>query len=113
MQSPERVRKRIKLEEVPAATPDVATHRKLICDEKLRQMKEIKENYNEHLTELFFLQNGGNSMDYHACKKRPTVQLLHFLKSGNLDSDDDEEIPVGTETKINDEVGARSFRKHF
>ena len=44
MQSPERVRKRIKLEEVPPSTTDVANHRKLICDEKIRQMKEIKEN---------------------------------------------------------------------
>ena len=52
-------------------------------------------------------------MDYHACKKRPTVQLLHFLKSGNLDSDDDEEIPVGTETKINDEVRAVIFTPYL
>lgn len=102
--SPERVRKRIKLEEIPPATPELANYRKLICDEKLRQMKELKENYNEHLSELFFLQTNGNYMDYHAWKKRPTVQLLNFLKSGNLDSDEDDETPVGTETKINDEV---------
>lgn len=64
-------------------------------------MTEIKENYREHLTELFFLQNGWNIMDYLTWKKRPTVQLLNFLKSGNLDSDDEE---LGQEVKINDEV---------
>ena len=106
IQSPDRVRKRIKLEAVEPTTAEIGNKRKLTCDEKLRQMREIKENYNEHLTELFFLQNGGNIMDYYTWKKRPTVQLLHFLKSGNLDSDDDEEVPVGTETMINDEVSA-------
>ncbi len=100
--SPDRPRKRIKLEEKPAATTEVANYRKLICDEKLKQIIEVKENYREHLTELFFLQNGGNIMEYFNWKKRPTPQLLNFLKTGNLDSDDEEEI--GQEKKINDEV---------
>ena len=99
--SPERPRKRVKLEEKPAANQEVASYRKLICDEKQKLMTEIKENYKEHLTELFFLQNGWNVMDYMTWKKRPTVQLLNFLKSGNLDSDDEE---LGQEVKINDEV---------
>ena len=95
------VRKRKKLEEKPASTPDIAMHRKLICDRKLHMLSELKESYREQLTELFFLQNGGNIMDYYAWKKRPTPQLVQFLKSGSLDCDEEE---VGQEKKINDEV---------
>ena len=99
--SPERPRKRIKLEEKPAATEDMARHRKLICDQKLQEMAKIKMNYREHLAEVFFLQQGCNIMDYHAWKRRPPVQLLQFLKTAHLDSDDEEE---GIEQSINNEV---------
>lgn len=104
-QSPEVPRKRIKLEHVPPVNQEIANHRKLICDERLKQMKAIKESYKGHLTELFFLQNSGNIMDYFIWKKRPTVQLLHFLKSGNLDSDEEEEL-IKQEKKINNEVSS-------
>jgi hypothetical protein len=57
-------------------------------------MLELKENYFDHLTECFFLQNGGGLMDYYSWRKRPTPQLVHFLKSGRLDSDDEDENPV-------------------
>ncbi|KAL3857410.1 hypothetical protein ACJMK2_012085, partial [Sinanodonta woodiana] len=99
-------RKKVKLEEKQPATPEIALSRKTILEFKLKEMSIIKENYIEHLTEFFFLQNGGNVMDYHAWKKRPTPQLVHFLKSGNLDSDDDDDTLLITmqEKKINDEV---------
>ncbi|KAK3606446.1 hypothetical protein CHS0354_041388 [Potamilus streckersoni] len=99
-------RKKVKLEEKPPATPEIALSRRTILELKLKEMSNIKENYIEHLTELFFLQNGGNVMDYHAWKKRPTPQLVHFLKSGNLDSDDDDDSLFINmqEKKINDEV---------
>ena len=99
--TPERPRKKLKLEQIPPASPEIGNCRKLICDHKLREMSKLKESYHEHLTELFFLQNGGNIMDYHAWKKRPTVQLVQFLKSGNMDSEDEEE---GQEKSINNEV---------
>ena len=95
-------KKKIKLEEKAAATEDIAKNRKLILDGKKREMSEIKENYIETLSELFFLQNGGNMMDFFMWKKRPTPQLVNFLKSSNVDSDDEEDH--GLEIKINDEV---------
>lgn len=57
-------------------------------------MLEVKESYFDNLTECFFLQNGGGMMDYYAWRKRPTPQLVHFLKSGRLDSDDEEDPVV-------------------
>ena len=101
LQSPERPRKRIKLEEKHPANTEIAKHRKLICDQKLVEMARVKENYNERLTELFYLQSGWNFMDYFQWKKRPSAQLIQLLKSGSLDSDDED---AATEKSINNEV---------
>ena len=100
-QSPDRPLKRIKLEEQPAPSEETARYRKLICDARLKEMADVKGFYIEHLTELFFLQNGFNVIDYFAWKKRPTMQLLHFLRSGHLDSEEEEEEQ---EQSINNEV---------
>lgn len=66
----------------------------LLQDELLTKMHELKESYYDNLTECFFLQNGGQFMDYYAWRKKPTVQLVSFLKSGQLDSDNEDENPV-------------------
>lgn len=95
-------RKKIKIEEKPAPSQEIANFRKLIIEAKHKEMLDIKANYFENLTEMFFLQNGGNLMDYHVWKKRPTPQLVSFLKSGNLDSDDEEDVLQVKE--INSEV---------
>ncbi|CAH1801795.1 unnamed protein product, partial [Owenia fusiformis] len=100
--SPDRARKRIKLEHIPPPNDHIANFRKIFGEKKLNELSELKENYIENLTELFFLQNGGNYMDYIAWKKRPTPQLIAFLKSGQLDGDDEDS--VGLERLINDEV---------
>lgn len=78
----------------------------LFQNEKLSQVVELKESYYDHLTECFFLQNGGGLMDYYAWRKRPSPQLVHFLKSGRLDSEDEDENPVVylKEGKVSDEV---------
>nr|XP_034338375.1 helicase domino isoform X4 [Crassostrea gigas] len=95
-------KKKVKLEEMPATTQEIANRRKLILDLKYKSMLDIKEPYIDNLTEMYFLQNGGNLMDFHGWKKRPTPQLVQFLKSGCLDSDDEEESSL--ERKINNEV---------
>ena len=86
--------KKVKREEKPAANEEVAAARKLLLDERYVRMRGIKENYIEHLTECFYLQSGQNLMDFRSWKKGPTPQLVQFLKSGRLDSDDDEENPL-------------------
>ena len=99
-QTPERPSKRIKLEPQPALSEETGRFRRLICDTRLKEMAHLKIVYIEHLTELFFLQNGGNIIDYFAWKKRPTMQLLHFLRSGRLDSEEEEEQSINNEVRV-------------
>ncbi|XP_070205034.1 helicase domino-like isoform X4 [Littorina saxatilis] len=98
------VRKKIRLEEKPPPNTEVAEYRKKLVEVKHRQMKEMKAEYFENLTEMFFLQNGLNLMDYYTWKKRPTPQLVSFLKSGKLDSDEEEDVlqvkEINSEVKV-------------
>lgn len=52
-----------------------------------RQVKldEVKMTYNLMLKEKFFLEDGGNFMDYQSWKKRPNVLRDKFLKQHDLD----------------------------
>ncbi|KAK8769146.1 hypothetical protein V5799_014390 [Amblyomma americanum] len=86
-----RAAKRIKLEERPPASEEVAAMRQRVLDHRQQELQRNKERYVEHLTELFFLQNGGNMMDYFAWKRRPTPQLLALLRAHVLDSEDEED----------------------
>lgn len=52
-------------------------------------MRKLRELYPELLTELFFLQNGGNLMDYFSWKKRPNTLLACYLRSEQLDSEEE------------------------
>ena len=83
-------------EERPPANAEVAELRQQVLQERLTDIKKLKDNYNNKLTELFFLQNGGNMMDFLAWKKRPNQQLFVYLSNQRMD---DEE-----EKTINDEV---------
>lgn len=83
--------KRIKLEEKPPADEETASMRKKICDYRNSEIKSNKEKYQEHLAELFFLQSGGNIMDYLSWRRRPVQQFLAFLKTNALESDGEEE----------------------
>nr|CAD7440361.1 unnamed protein product [Timema bartmani] len=88
-------RKRLRLvdlQEKPPPNEDIAALRKRILDRRSAQAKWTRGVYAEHAAELFFLQAGGNMMDYHAWRKRaPTPQFLHFLRSHRLDPEDDDE----------------------
>ncbi|KAK0055030.1 helicase domino [Biomphalaria pfeifferi] len=93
--------KKIKLEEKPAPDKETEICRLSVCNYKRQMMYDIQVRYKEYLTELFYLQGGGNITEFHVWKKRPTQPLLSFLKDSKLDSDDDEEL---LEKRINDEV---------
>lgn len=86
-----RAAKRLKLEERPPANEEVAALRQRVYDHRYRDLQRNKECYVEHLTELFFLQNGGNMMDYFSWKRRPTPQLVAMLRAHALDSEDEED----------------------
>ncbi|XP_074640439.1 helicase domino-like isoform X2 [Tubulanus polymorphus] len=102
--SPVVPRKKIKLEIKPPASEEIGNYRKKITDLNELDLNVLREKYVEHLTELFFLQHGGNFMDYIQWKKRPTAQLQAFLKSGSLDSEEESVEEETKETRINDEV---------
>lgn len=65
---------------------EVLVKRRRLHDAFLKRLEQKKELYIEILTELFFLQNGGNSMDFVQFKKRPSSKLLDFLKRSRLDA---------------------------
>jgi len=95
MQSVSPVRKRLKLELETSEKPDILDaggYRRRIIEHKMRRMPALREKYVDTLSELFFLQSGGNMMDYHNWQKRPPIpQYLHFLRQHRLDPDDDNE----------------------
>jgi hypothetical protein len=66
--------------------------------DRLTDMRILTVAYDELLTELFFLQNGGNLMDYFSWQKRPNTLLACYLCSERLESDPDL-ISVGIDCK--------------
>ena len=55
----------------------------------LKKAKEIelKLIYEKMLQEKFFLEGGGNMMDYQAWQKKPNIFKDQYLKQHDLDSD--------------------------
>ncbi|PSN31348.1 hypothetical protein C0J52_18960 [Blattella germanica] len=94
-QSSTPARKRMRFSELQERAPpneEIGALRKKVLENKVLKMRIDRERYAEHASELFFLQAGGNMMDYHTWRKRPpTPQFLHFLRSHRLDPDDDDE----------------------
>ncbi|KAG5346196.1 DOM Helicase, partial [Acromyrmex charruanus] len=94
VQSSSPARKRLRLSETTEKPIpfDVSDCRRRIMEHKIRRMRNVREKYAENASELFFLQTGGNMMEYYAWRKRsPTPQLVHFLRQHRLDPDDDDE----------------------
>jgi len=59
------------------------------CVERMNALRQLHSAYQEDLTEIFFLQNGGNLMDYFSWKKRPNTLLACYLRSESIDDDID------------------------
>uniref|UniRef100_A0A4Y0BL68 Helicase domino n=1 Tax=Anopheles funestus TaxID=62324 RepID=A0A4Y0BL68_ANOFN len=77
-------KKRIKLESDPEH--DISVLKKLILEHKYMRLRSIKERYNEHVAELFFLQTGGNMMEYPVWRKKPpTPAFTNFIRSYKLE----------------------------
>jgi len=91
--------KRIKLEpsyNVSSLSSSPLFYRTLYVNSREHEMLELRSSYQDHITELFFLENNGNLMDYVAWSKRPNDHLSRLLQSASLDSTD--------EPKTEDEV---------
>lgn len=107
---PERVRKKLKLEQKTPETTDIAKLRQLIRDHKRKCQEELKDVYRDNLVELYYLQNGLNYMDLLNVKKKPNVHLKKYLRSFKLEDDecssDAAESPI---TIKNEPSGRDSF----
>ncbi|KAJ8725323.1 hypothetical protein PYW08_003506 [Mythimna loreyi] len=69
-------RKRAKLPD------DAAALRRRILEGELQRLRSLRESFTEQLSELYFLQAGGNMMDYAVWRKRPPApQLVAFLEA--------------------------------
>ncbi|XP_069937200.1 helicase SRCAP [Cherax quadricarinatus] len=77
--------KRIKVEEKPS---DLLELRRVITDWKKAKLESVKEKYNDHLVELFFLERDGNMMDYQSWSRRPTREFLQFVRQHKLEGDE-------------------------
>jgi len=91
--------KRIKLEpsyDVSTLSSSPLFYRTLYVNSREHELLELRSSYQDHITELFFLENSGNLMDYIAWSKRPNIHLSRLLQSASLDSTE--------EPKVEDEV---------
>ena len=91
--------KRIKLEpayDVSSLSSSPLFYRTLYVNSREHELLELRSSYQDHIMELFFLENSGNLMDYIAWSKRPNIHLSRLLQSASLDSTD--------ETKTEDDV---------
>ncbi|XP_022453768.1 E1A-binding protein p400 isoform X5 [Delphinapterus leucas] len=95
-----------KLEEIPAASQELAQMRKQCLDYHFREMEALKAAFKEYLVELFFLQHlQGNMMDFLAFKKKHYAPLQAYLRQNDLDlEEEDEDEDEEKSEVINDEV---------
>lgn len=77
--------KRIKVEEKPT---NILELRNLIIDWKKVKLESVKDKYNDHLVEKFFLENDGNMMDFQSWCRRPTPELLQYIRQNKLEGDE-------------------------
>ena len=59
------------------------------CVDRMNELRVLHNAYQEDITEMFFLQNGGNLMNYFSWKKCPNTLLACYLRSESIDDDID------------------------
>ena len=65
------------------------TLRGRVIDQKVQKMTKVRDQYNEQLQELFFLQTGANMMDLATWRRRrPNKALDNFMADNRLDDED-------------------------
>lgn len=70
-----------------------------ILRDQTKRMELLKNQYEEQLTELFFLQNGGNMMDLLSWKRKPNRQRDEFMNQNPLVDEDDVSASHGPESR--------------
>lgn len=101
-------RKRIKLEVSEAGSngggsnssssggvDDLTALKRRILEHKYMRLRSVKEKYSEHVSELFYLQQGGSMMDYPTWRKKPqSSQFIAFNRQHRLDQSQLDEMSV-------------------
>lgn len=62
------------------------TLRKRIKDHHIGVGLQAKAKFQEVLAELYFLQNGGNMMDFLGWKRKPPASYFEYVKTQPIDS---------------------------
>ncbi|XP_020713427.2 helicase domino isoform X2 [Ceratitis capitata] len=69
-----------------SAPQDINALKKRILEQKYLRLRSLKERHTENVAELFYLQSGGNMMDYPTWRKKPpTPQFVTFSNAYRLD----------------------------
>ncbi|XP_050324374.1 helicase domino isoform X1 [Bactrocera neohumeralis] len=69
-----------------SAPQDINALKKRIVEQKYFRLRSLKERHTENVAELFYLQSGGNMMDYPTWRKKPpTPQFVTFSNAYRLD----------------------------
>lgn len=59
----------------------IISYKKRTISHRINRLKQIKENHADHVAEIYFLQTGGNMMDYPTWRKKPnTPEFVNFMK---------------------------------
>eukprot|EP00112_Aurelia_sp_Birch-Aquarium-sp1_P012590 Seg2648.3 transcript_id=Seg2648.3/GoldUCD/mRNA.D3Y31 product="Helicase swr1" protein_id=Seg2648.3/GoldUCD/D3Y31 len=90
------VKQEHKSEDEDFTDPNLLRHK--VLEYYMQAMEHVRVNYRDKLQELFFLQNGGNLVDYHGWRKRPNPQLVAFLNASRLDNEMSVSTPTATNT---------------
>jgi len=70
----------------------ITSYKKRTISFRINRLKQIKENHAEQVAEIYFLQTGGNMMDYQTWRKKPTTtEFVNFTKQYLLE-------PLSTDT---------------
>ena len=72
---------------VTATSEDIKELRTKLLLSRKSQMAEMKLQYENMLQEKFFLEGGGNMMDYQVWKKKPNILKDQYMKQHDLDSE--------------------------
>ena len=78
------------IEVVSSCGNNMEEQRKKIKDHHTIVMLQTKDKFQDVLAELFFLQNGGNMMDFLTWKKKPPAIFMDYVKSHPLESSENE-----------------------
>lgn len=65
----------------------IINYKKRNLTHRINRLKQIKEKYSDHVAEIYFLQTGGNMMEYAIWRKKSyTSDFSNFIKRYPLDS---------------------------